>query len=399
MAYRRRRLFAAPKQTTGRTGRRKGGWAKIIDATQQPSASTAQNPLGKMLSVGMKAKKELNKIGVTDAMMWNVLKGFANATQGQSTIPGVGVLSGKIVNTSIRRTTNVGTGTTITRHISGKPKFDPSWQKEGQKYIYNLTTPEFCASLSSAAPLTSVVSLPQMRRLELAAMHGLMFSGSGSDADPTQSTYLSQRGDSLNGSMYISEASSELVITSATNMNAKFRIYECVARYDSSLSNTWTPGGAWQNGVTALGGVNTSDTWRNKLVFPSYSQAFRTTWAVEGIYDVNLAAGGTHRHISKYNVGCELPNARYVLYNDSHIIAGITRYIMIVLEPSVAHDATTETNVGYADTTIDYIYTRTMEYYGKPNARTILNSENNTDTVTTPEFMGDTSLSEDTPEN
>ena len=185
--------------------------------------------------------------------------------------------------------------------------------------------------------------------------------------------------DSVLGDIFLDNVHCETMITSSSNINQTLRIYECVAKISNRSEELSTPVAAFQKGVDAMIGTTATDTSYLSIgMFPSHSKYFRTAWLVEGVYDIELAAGGTHIHTSEYNYQTKIPNILFRGENANayNNIAGITRVRMYVLSGTPVHKKAT----GQAEAdlvtigvgSIDIATTSTYTTYGLPFKSTAL---------------------------
>lgn len=361
---------------------------KLSPSTREKVMKTAAKVVSRATKGKMSLKTITTLLGVSVPIAQQILAGVS--TKRPFILPGTGTVTRRISSPPVR-IMNKGTGTTKTNHTSGYPLSKHSWIEEGQRYIYNSTTAASSFTITSTPPRNGIDGLMQMPSSWLKSCRSLMFAGTGSITDPTQTSYLSERGTDFTGAMYLSNHRVRLDITSASNTNVRFRIYECVAKYDCALASLVTPDSAWKEGIDAAYGGNSNTSYLNPGIYPGHSEAFRASWEIDGVYDIELPAGASHIHTSTYNINTVLPNARYVPHTDGLILAGITRGIMVVVSPAVVHDSVNEDLVGYGATTIDIVMTRTSEYYGKPTTGTVINTDLSTDTITSARVMADSS--------
>lgn len=304
---------------------------------------------------------------------------FAKKTLGAQ--PGVGVVISTAFKTPLRRVINKGTGVTKTSHVIGTYTVPDRVKANGLKTTYvRSNTGDNFALANTSAVFNGVAELPTLR----AGVLQTIITGFPSGQYSTGQT----------GHFYIGKVHTKMTVTSATNLNCRLRIYECVARQDNSNTSYITPIAAWSNGLDASLGTISATDYQSIGVYPSHSVFFREFFHVEQMYDIELAAGGSHVHESHYNISTVFANCRVQNYSTSHNIAGLTRFRLLVLSSTPIHDAVNEDNVALGVVTVDINNQETYEVYALPSSENQMTLDLLADIVTTAEVVTDSSISE-----
>lgn len=139
----------------------------------------------------------------------------------------------------------------------------------------------------------------------------------------------------------------EYMISNASSTNVFIKIYECTARNDffSTTNSTslglsiWHPTGAFDQGVYD---VNNGMNANTLGITPFNSQLFTNNWIVDKIYHVELGAGRSHKHLSRFSPNRMVLESRV---SRNSILKGVTRAVMILAYGSPINDTTNNTLV------------------------------------------------------
>lgn len=165
------------------------------------------------------------------------------------------------------------------------------------------------------------------------------------------STLLQMGAQSLTSSkMYFQECNTETIISNASQQATFVDIYELVAKVDvgnifGSQVYAYSPARFWSTGLTSYvtstpatlpaGAFTTAAALTEPAQKPWGSPLFNCYWDVASRYTVNLSLGAVHRHMSTYKINSAIP---YPRYNNSLLLGGITRSIMIVIRGQPGFD-------------------------------------------------------------
>lgn len=147
--------------------------------------------------------------------------------------------------------------------------------------------------------------------------------------------------------LFLRSIEQEYMISNASSTNVFIKIYELTARQDITLGGSspvlgiieWNPAGAFDRGVYD---VNTGMSAMTLGTTPFQSQLFTNVWKVDKIYHVELGAGRSHKHLSKYSPNKIVDETRS---SRNHILKGVTRAVMILAFGSPINDTTNNTLV------------------------------------------------------
>lgn len=147
--------------------------------------------------------------------------------------------------------------------------------------------------------------------------------------------------------IFLRSIEQEYMISNASSANVFLKIYECTARQDITANSgspvlnivQWNPAGAFDQGVYD---VNTGMSAMTLGTTPFQSQFFTNIWKVDKIYNIELGAGRSHKHLSKYSPNRLIDESRS---SRNSILKGVTRSIMILAFGSPINDTTDNTKV------------------------------------------------------
>lgn len=271
--------------------------------------------------------------------------------------------------TPYQKIANIGTGLTRTNYTFGKP-IRNSWTRDGQKYTQAVTN--VGVALATAQGYNGIQDLSGIGVSgEIAAYSQKMFAGSGVTSNNSSTSYLSMGG--YDTEMFLAHMKRTVYITSSTSVNCTLRIYECVAKLDSSDIDVITPFTAWRTGLfqqmgdAYVTGALTGTVYQIGM-FPSAVRCFRTFWHIDKYFDIQLPAGSSHIHTSEYNVNATIPFQRAA---NTNIMGGISRFNLYVLSGTPVHAVGDTTVVGMGSTSVDIVENKITTWYGKTNTQSV----------------------------
>lgn len=272
-----------------------------------------------------------------------------------SSIPGMGVITSPSSRSAYFSIKNKGSGMTSSKYTTGKATSLPkSVDKNAYRVHYVLSNPAENFNIQNPTSIQNGVA--QYLTLTDTIMNTVSSLIPGGTL-----------GTSDLASMYMSSIKSVITITSATNLNCKLRIYECVSKKDTNISKYRTPIDAWANGIDATTGGASATTYQSIGLYPSNSAFFRDYWHVDSYYDIELAAGASHQHKSTYNINTTIPFSWFKNHGGSAVTSGLTRAYLFVLSSSPVHDSSDEGLVRLGVSSVDINIVQTFEAYGIPN--------------------------------
>jgi len=379
-----------------RSGR--GGWssgAGIIRSTRKlvnnPAFKAIAMPViksgyNKFAQKNPGAAKIIDIVAPTAKRVLNAIETTSGNTFTTSTKGGFMPIPG--AKAGYARALNKGTGLSTTNYTFGKAINIPKGVRtNGYKCNYIVSNVDENFNIEN--PSTVFKGVKQYITANDATLQALI-TAIGSDA-----TIINVSTSDETANMYLSNISSEITITSATNLNCSLRIYECVAKRDTNIANYRTPIDAWKNGIDKAEGSQDDTFYQAIGIYPSNSPFFRDYWIVDAYYDVPLGAGKTHIHKSTYNTNMTIPYSFILNHGGSAVLSGLTRAYLFVLSSSPIHDSTNESNVALGLANVDINIVQNYEYYAIPYSSQRFTFSLGSDAIAnSPEVVADSDLSE-----
>lgn len=160
-------------------------------------------------------------------------------------------------------------------------------------------------------------------------------------------TNLVDSNSSNTQSMLLRSIEQEYMISNASSTNVFLKIYEVTARNDFTASTNSatlgaainTPHGAFDQGIYD---INSGMDAMTLGVTPFQSQLFTQMYKVDKIYHIELGAGRTHKHLSRFSPNAIVHEPRT---SRNHILEKLTRGVLILAFGSPINDTTTASSV------------------------------------------------------
>lgn len=139
----------------------------------------------------------------------------------------------------------------------------------------------------------------------------------------------------------------EYMISNASSANVFIKLYEITARNDIKIDGNsptlaqalYSAVGAFDQGVYD---INTGMDAMTLGVTPFQSKMFTQNFKVDKIYHIELGAGRTHKHLSRFSPNRIVHESRS---SRTNALEAITRYVVILAFGSPINDTTTTTAV------------------------------------------------------
>lgn len=179
----------------------------------------------------------------------------------------------------------------------------------------------------------------------------------------------------------------EYMISNASSANVFVKLYEITARNDIKIDGTsptlahnlWGAVGAFDQGIYD---INSGMDAMTLGVTPFQSKMFTQNFRVDKIYHVELGAGRTHKHISRFSPNRIVHESRS---SRTNALEAVTRFVMILAYGSPINDTTTTTSVSTSlvnlnivrkqVTKIQFIDPQGAVYYNIQNLGTVAAAE------------------------
>lgn len=178
--------------------------------------------------------------------------------------------------------------------------------------------------------------------------------------------------------------------TNSCSINVHMTIYDVMARYDGSDTNT-SPVLVIQAGGADAGGGLTTD-WSIPGTSPFNNPRFTSSYKIIKQTPVVLGPGQTHNHIVKYSLNRVLSKERIVTSDLAGPLGGVTVYTFVILHGTPAHESAAETTVSLSLAKVDYVVMESFTYRSM-----LLNRASNSITNSLPVLASGEQWSEETP--
>lgn len=203
----------------------------------------------------------------------------------------------------------------------------------------------------------------------------------------TMLTNLVDSSSSKTQSVLLRSIEQEYMISNASSANVFVKLYEITARNDIKIDGTsptlahnlWGAVGAFDQGIYD---INSGMDAMTLGVTPFQSKMFTQNFRVDKIYHVELGAGRTHKHISRFSPNRIVHESRS---SRTNALEAVTRFVMILAYGSPINDTTTTTSVSTSlvnlnivrkqVTKIQFIDPQGAVYYNTQNLGTVASAE------------------------
>lgn len=180
-------------------------------------------------------------------------------------------------------------------------------------------------------------------------------------------------------SVFLRSIEQEYMISNASSANVFVKIYECTCRNDFGVGTPSptlgipinNPAGAFDQGVYD---VNSDMDSMTLGVTPFQSQLFTQLWRVDKIYHVELGAGRTHKHLSRFSPNTVVHEPRSARNVN---LEKVTRGVLILAYGSPINDTTTNTSVSTSLIALNIVRKETTKYqFMNPQGSVYYNQQN-----------------------
>jgi len=162
--------------------------------------------------------------------------------------------------------------------------------------------------------------------------------------------------------MFVKNCIVERYISNQSNANAYIKIYEIEYKRSTQTS----PSGLINAGLTDLAAGATVTTYgvTPNMGWPAWNPFIR----IKRMYNVELGAGRTHKHVSAYEFNKEWNQEIYAESASTDNLSGWTRGVFILAHGEPVNDVTTKTKVVPSSGAIDLVTKQVWNYYyGTPS--------------------------------
>lgn len=177
-------------------------------------------------------------------------------------------------------------------------------------------------------------------------------------------TNLVDSSSSNTQSVLLRSIEQEYMISNASSANAFVKIYECTCRNDFNVGTTSptlaipinNPAGSFDQGVYD---INSGMDAMTLGVTPFQSQLFTQLWRVDKIYHVELGAGRTHKHLSRFSPNTVVHEPRSARNVN---LEKVTRAVLILAYGSPINDTTTNSAVSTSLIALNIVRKETTKF-------------------------------------
>lgn len=186
---------------------------------------------------------------------------------------------------------------------------------------------------------------------------------------------------------FLGHVKSKASFKNQSNCVCKLILYDLVCKRTAPSTSMDDPREPWTQGYIDFGGGVTINMVNNT---PTLSPEFRNQWSIKKVTTVMLEPGQQHDH-THYRTINRVVDSTVWAHAPGESVAYLTSALMATFHGSLIHESATPTTVSTADVRIDYMIHEEFGFgYIARNTPSLVQSSVITNTITDPDFMGET---------
>lgn len=185
--------------------------------------------------------------------------------------------------------------------------------------------------------------------------------------------------------LFLKQGKFSLKIRNQSNTNAKISFYDLTTKRNTVSTALDAPVECWNKGLTDYGAPNANTVGFTPYKSPEFNQYF----AVNKVTTVSLEPGQQHDHTVYHRYNRVVDSIQFQ-NNVGTALAGLTRFVLIVMHGTLGHESLTPGTVTYMPVLCDFAWTSEHTYgWIQKSTRAFTATDNNPAGVADFDFMGE----------